>query len=77
MSQLAELHILKERIAELESTVELIDKGQTRQEEKLRDKFAAAALTGLLAYEEWSRPESAASYAYALADAMLVARGKE
>jgi len=46
MSQLAELHVLKQRIAELESTVEQIDRGQLRQEEKLRDRLACAFAAG-------------------------------
>ena len=48
MSEAAELHLLKQRVAELEETVEIIDKGQTRHAEKLRDKLACAyAASGL------------------------------
>lgn len=42
MSTQAELHLLHTRIAELESTVEIIDKGHKRQEDKLRDRLACA-----------------------------------
>lgn len=45
----------------------------------LRDYFAAAALTGLVAsphMTEWS-PANEATSAYQLADAMMLERGKE
>lgn len=41
---------------------------------RLRDTFAAAALTGMLAANIGIRPEVAAGFAYAVADAMLAAR---
>lgn len=40
----------------------------------LRDYFAAAALTGLLAHASGEIPDIAPSKAYILADAMLAAR---
>lgn len=43
---------------------------------KLRDKFAMAAMTGLIGVAEWSsKPEIRADAAYAHADAMIKARG--
>jgi hypothetical protein len=51
-------------------------------EENLRDRFAAAAITGILA-GKWGqmpqyKPEEAfASLAYIIADAMLIAREKQ
>lgn len=42
MSEQAELHLLKARIAELEETVTVIDRGHKRQEDKLRDRLACA-----------------------------------
>ena len=42
---------------------------------QLRDQFAAAALTGVLAMQKASfYPSDVASYAYEIADAMLAAR---
>ena len=46
MSTQAELHLLHTRIAELESTVEIIDKGHKRQEDNLRDRLACAFAAG-------------------------------
>ena len=40
----------------------------------LRDQFAMAALTGLLAFEYQSSADQIAKEAYAVADAMLAAR---
>ena len=40
----------------------------------LRDEFAMAALTGLLAHASGEDPHNAPAMAYALADAMLAAR---
>jgi len=45
--------------------------------EGLRDYFAAAALQGLLATEEYILPGSAAMCAYQCADAMLDARDRK
>ncbi len=70
MSTQAELHLLHTRIAELESTVEIIDKGHKRQEEKLRDQFAMAALQPI-----GLAPAVAAKRAYEMADAMMKERG--
>lgn len=47
------------------------------QRQRLRDQFAAAALTGLLASDQYDRLVTAADYAdaaYEMADAMLAAR---
>ena len=45
---------------------------------ELRDRFAMAALTGLLAYpEEGGAPQRYSEIAYEYADAMLKARGHE
>jgi hypothetical protein len=44
--------------------------------ERLRDTFAAAALTGLISSREWPiDSEEAAHYCYRVADAMLSERG--
>lgn len=55
----------------------LAEKAQARAE--LRDRFAMAALTGLLASRNPQsprfHPEDDAAYVYAVADAMLKARG--
>jgi hypothetical protein len=41
----------------------------------LRDKFAMAALTGIMAnHETWGNPQDRSEQAYGLADAMLEAR---
>ena len=71
MSQVAELHLLKARIAELEDQVRDIDMGQSRAVEKLRDKIAIAAMQGMLA-NNWNRNYADwADHAYQMADAML------
>lgn len=64
---------------------ELLERGQAIREareaeaerRRLRDKFAAAALTGLLAAEKDGSlcNDVVAKYAYAAADAMMTARG--
>lgn len=46
MSEVAELHLLKQRVTEIEETVGLLDRAQTRQEEKLRDRLACAFAAG-------------------------------
>ena len=69
MTTTAELHLLKARIAELEETVEQIDRGATKKEIALRDKFAMAALAPL-----GLAPRVAARHAYEIADAMMEAR---
>lgn len=43
----------------------------------LRDYFAAAALTGLIAKPDMSWPSDAAEASYRIADAMLAARASE
>ena len=42
MSNVAELHMIKQRVSEIEKTVGLLDRAQTRREEKLRDRLACA-----------------------------------
>jgi uncharacterized protein YlxW (UPF0749 family) len=65
MSTQAELHLLHTRIAELESTVQIIDKGHKRQEDKLRDRLACAfVIAGALPVD-----------VYGLADQVLKHRG--
>ena len=55
MSEQAELHLLKQRVAELEETVEIIDRGMSKKESTLRDRlacaFAAAGVTPIRIYE--------------------------
>ena len=67
MSNEAEIHLLKARLAELEETVEIIDKGQTRQEEKLRDRLACAFAASGCDPDE----------IYAAADLALIKRGEK
>lgn len=58
-----------------EQMIEALEKEKERQ--RLRDQFAAAALTGLLASDQYDRLVTAADYAdaaYEMADAMLAAR---
>ena len=71
MTQQAELHLLKQRVAELEETVETLDRGLGKKELALRDKFAMAAITpvGLSIKDTAER-------AYQIADAMMEARSK-
>ncbi len=64
MSEQAELHLLRTRLAELESTVEIIDKGQKRDITNLRDRLACA-----FASVGWT-PE----IIYAMADKALIYR---
>lgn len=62
-----EMHRKAERI------VEALEKDKERQ--RLRDQFAAAALTGLLAsMQKNAYAEEAASHAYEIADVMLAER---
>jgi hypothetical protein len=83
MSSTAELHILRARVAELEATVDLIDRGQMRQEEKLRDRLAGMAMAAFIeATSDHSgthpqNDDSVALRAYEMADAMLLARGEK
>jgi hypothetical protein len=46
MSNIAELHLLKQRVQELEETVSILDRAKERQEEKLRDRLACAFAAG-------------------------------
>ena len=81
MSSIAELHLIKQRLAELESTVEIIDKGQSRQEDKLRDRFAGMAMQAYFTDEgvgfDQEALAHAAKVAYRISDAMLIARGEK
>lgn len=72
MTTTAELHLLKARIAELESTVEIIDRGISKKERRLRDEFAMAAIQNL-----GLAPKVAAKRAYEIADAMMDARNEK
>ena len=78
MSALSEIHLLRARLEELENNVQVIDRGVKRSEEKLRDKIAMAALTGIVAaaYNRPFAPSILAREAYMLADAMLEARSQ-
>ena len=76
MSEIAEMHLLQNRLKDLESAVTSIAVGLTKKEMKLRDEFAMAALTGMLS-ASIERPwpcKAMANNAYAFADAMLEAR---
>jgi hypothetical protein len=53
----------------------LADDVMPRQYNEIRDRFAAAALTGLLAADTSLNSEEIGRSAYQLADAMLTARG--
>lgn len=76
MSQEAELHLLKNRLKELEEVVDIIDRGASKKEIALRDKFAMAALSAVIEYHYHpaTAAASAAEAAYEYADAMMVAR---
>lgn len=57
-----------------------IERARKQARAELRDRFAMAALTGLLSYETGilrGTPEGFAVHAYQFADAMLEARGDE
>jgi hypothetical protein len=83
MSHVAELHLLKQRVQELEETVGILDRAKERQEEKLRDKFAGMAMAAFIeATSDHSgvhpqNDDSVALRAYEMADAMLLARGEK
>lgn len=64
---------LQERIKELNELVDTYRAQLKDQHTRLRDKFAMAALTGLLADGAWS-PEKVAENVYCYADAALLAR---
>ena len=78
MSEQAELHLLKHRVAELEETVEIIDRGMSKKESRLRDEFAMASISGINPGKLYGDEgiQSIATQAYKLADAMMEARGK-
>ena len=50
MSNVAELHLVKQQLANLEEVVKDIDFGRMRQEEKTRDKLAAEIVSHLATY---------------------------
>jgi len=64
----------KDLIDKLQGTLDLLTGGAS-----LRDYFAAAALTGLLAHERYGSesPSKLADYAYDQADMMLARRGAQ
>lgn len=68
-----------ERHREMMEQARQLDAAQARRE--LRDRFAMAALTGMMASRNPScpqfHPEDDAAYVYAVADAMLKARGDD
>lgn len=58
MTQLAEVHLLKQRIAELEETVQIIDRGQQKYELKLRDRLACSfAHAGYSGLDVWRKAD--------------------
>jgi hypothetical protein len=62
----------------LPSPLEAIESARKQARAELRDRFATAALTGLLAYPHGvAMPEQIAKRAWDFADAMLKARGDE
>ncbi len=67
MSSEAELHILHKRVRDLEDNFRLIDRGLTKAEEKLRDKFAIAFVAA-------GYPVDAV---YSMADSVLQVRDSE
>ena len=75
MSTDAELFLLKNRIAELESTVEIIDRGISRKERRLRDEFAMAAMQAFL--PDFWNDGTFARKAYEVADEMMKERGND
>lgn len=50
MSNLAELHLVKQQLANLEEVVKDIDFGRMRHEEKAHDKLVADLVTNLVCY---------------------------
>lgn len=79
--------LVRPHLEDLRQQRELLARGQAirdanqraAERSRLRDQFAAAALTGMLAAEKDGSlcNDVAAKYAYAAADAMLAARGCE
>jgi hypothetical protein len=70
----------RERAEAKRRRAEYEEKKRQRKRRKLRDKFAAAALTGLLAYEGGPEGDPMTYYpkrAYQYADAMLAERDKD
>ncbi len=71
MSEASELGILKRKVAELENDMSTIERGMSRAEEKLRDRFAMAAMSAIAGSGD---SKALAEYAYRVADAMMEAR---
>lgn len=76
MSQEAELHLLKQRIAELEETVETIDRGIGKKEIALRDKFAQAICPVVMLEWEEKRDFDLWARVWLMADQAMEARTK-
>jgi hypothetical protein len=64
---------LQDRISELNGVIESYQKQLRDKDAALRDRFAAAALTGLLAQRDVT-PSKAAVDSYRYADAMMIRR---
>lgn len=63
-----------DRNAKKVETLEFIDEAADIPEGALRDMFASAALTGILAHPGQHNPEQASQHAYKVADAMMGVR---
>ena len=55
MSNVAELHLVKQRLGQLEEVVKDIDMARPRHEEKARDKLVAEIVSNLVCYVEDTR----------------------
>jgi len=74
---LRDIHAQREMLRRGEEIAQAAEQAAAREAERtrLRDQFAAAALTGLLSSMQKNiYAEEAASHAYEIADAMLAAR---
>jgi hypothetical protein len=76
MTEKAEANLLKARLDNIEDAVKDIERGVTRAEDKLRDRFAIAAMQALLPSWEISRDFDLCKRAWNTADAMIKARSK-
>lgn len=67
---------LQNRIEELNGLVDLLRAQMRDQNMRTRDRFAMAALTGMLSHDEWTTdaPKKVAEAAYRHADAMMERR---